>query len=183
MKYESILIGALLFSLATAGFGEEQQPLDVVDSVDLKRYVGRWYEIASYPAWFQRGCTGSMAEYTLLSDGKIRVINSCRKGRLEGKLKQSKGTAEVVDATTNAKLKVWFFWPFKGNYWIIDLDPNYDWAVVGEPRRKYLWILCRGPTMEEDLYQAILSRLPQKGYDPSRLRKTPQNGGLKEMNP
>ncbi len=162
MKYETILIGLLLLSPARAGLAEEQPPLDVVDSVDLMRYVGRWYEIASYPAWFQKGCTGSMAEYTLLPDGKIRVINSCRKGSLEGKLKQSKGTAEVVDTETNAKLKVWFFWPFKGNYWIIDLDPGYQWAVVGEPKRKYLWILSRTPTMDKNLYQEILSRLPGK---------------------
>ncbi|MGD8944973.1 MAG: lipocalin family protein, partial [Desulfobacterales bacterium] len=81
---------------------------------------------------------------------------------------------EVVDSATNAKLKVWFFWPFKGNYWIIDLAPDYQWAVVGEPSRKYLWILSRTPTMDAAVYQGILKRLPQKGYAPDKLKRTDQ---------
>ena len=149
-------------------------PLSVVKKVDLKRYVGKWFEIASYPAWFQKGCTGTTAEYSLLSNGKIQVLNRCYKGSLDGQLKESKGKAEVVDTVTNAKLKVWFFWPFKGNYWIIELDTDYQWAVVGEPSRKYLWILSRTPIMEEAVYQGILQRLSQKGYDPEKLRKTVQ---------
>ena len=178
VKYRTIIMGILLLVSATVNSAKGQPPLEVVDFVDLKQYVGTWYEIASYPAWFQKGCTRSMAEYTLLPDGKIQVINSCRKGSLKGDLKQSKGKAEVVDTETNAKLKVWFFWPFKGNYWIIDLDPNYEWAVVGEPKRKYLWILSRRPTMAENLYSEILSRLPEKGYDPSRLRRTLQGSNV-----
>jgi len=180
MKYTAIPIGTLLLMSACAGAAKDYCPPGVVDFVDLKRYLGRWYEIASYPAWFQKGCTGSMAEYTLLPDGKIQVINSCRENSLDGKLKQAKGKAEVVDTTTNAKLKVWFFWPFKGNYWIIDLDPDYRWAVVGEPKRKYLWILSRTPTMDQAVFQDILARLPQKGYDPARLKKTVQLSNAKE---
>jgi apolipoprotein D and lipocalin family protein len=145
-----------------------------VDAVDLNRYLGKWYEIASYPAWFQKDCNASTAEYSLLPDGKIQVVNRCRKGSLDGPLKESKGKAEVVDTTTNAKLKVWFFWPFKGNYWIIDLDENYQWVVVGEPSRKYLWVLSRTPTMDESLYRQITNALPQKGYDPGKLRRTAQ---------
>ena len=150
------------------------EPLNVVDRVDPQRYMGRWYEIASYPAWFQRGCTATTADYRLLESGKIEVINRCRKHKLDGPPKESKGTAEIVDRATNAKLKVWFFWPFKGNYWIIDLAEDYAWAVVGEPRRKYLWILSRTPTLDQATYQAIVSRLPAKGYDPDRLQRTPQ---------
>ena len=153
---------------------QDKPSLNVVESVDLQRYLGNWYEIASYPAWFQKGCTGSTAEYTLMPDGRIQVINRCRKKSLDGPLKESKGKAEVVDLATNAKLKVWFFWPFKGNYWIIELDDDYRWAVVGEPGRKYLWILSRTPVMDETVYEGILSRLPQKGYDPGRLQLTPQ---------
>jgi len=152
----------------------EPAELTVVDFVDLDRYLGKWHEIASYPTWFQRGCTASTAEYALLPDGKIEVINRCRNDRTDGPVKESKGKAEVVDPNTNAKLKVWFFWPFKGNYWIIDLDDTYQWAVVGEPKRKYLWILSRTPTMEESLYQEIVSRLPAKGYDPAKLKRTQQ---------
>ena len=162
-----------------AGLARADSVLTVVPEVDLNRYLGQWYEIASYPAWFQKGCTGSTAEYSLLPDGKIQVINRCYKGRLDGPLKESKGKAEVVDTTTNAKLKVWFFWPFKGNYWIIDLHPDYQWAVVGEPSRKYLWILSRTPTMDAAVYQDILGRLPQKGYAPDKLKKTEQKPAAK----
>ena len=169
-----ILLTLIVFGCA--GTAKNESPLTVVDTVDLDRYLGKWYEIASYPAWFQKGCTGSTAEYSLLPKGKIQVINRCRKGSLDGPPKESKGKAEVVDTATNAKLKVWFFWPFKGNYWIIDLDSDYQWAVVGEPSRKYLWILSRTPTMDEALYQRILERLKDNGYDPARLSKTAQVG-------
>jgi apolipoprotein D and lipocalin family protein len=150
------------------------KPLEVVDSVDLDRYLGRWYEIASYPMFFQRGCTATTADYSLREDGLIKVINSCRKGTLDGKLKQAKGKAKVVDTETNAKLKVSFFGPFWGDYWIIDLDPDYQWAVVGGPKRKYLWILSRTPQMDEALYEEIIGRLPAKGYDPKHLNRTTQ---------
>ncbi len=149
--------------------------LEVVDSVDLERYLGRWYEIASYPAWFQRNCTATTADYSLREDGLIEVVNSCRKGSLDGKLKRAKGRAKVVDTETNSKLKVSFFGPFWGPYWIIDLDPDYQWAVVGGPSRKYLWILSRTPQMDQETYDAIVARLPAKGYDPAGLNRTPQS--------
>ena len=174
MKCVTTLLGMAIMVFAFEAMAQDKPPLSVVDSVDLQRYLGKWYEIASYPAWFQKGCTASTAEYSLMDDGKIRVVNRCRKKSLDGPLKESNGKAEVVDAETNAKLKVWFFWPFKGNYWIIELDDAYQWAVVGEPGRKYLWILSRTPTMEETVYQGILSRLPQKGYDPKKLQRTIQ---------
>jgi apolipoprotein D and lipocalin family protein len=176
MKHLPTLIAMSFFIFSCAGTVKSNSPLTVVDSVDLQRYLGKWYEIASYPAWFQKGCAGSTAEYSLLPDGKIQVVNRCRKDSLDGPLKESKGKAEVADTATNAKLKVWFFWPFKGNYWIIDLSPDYQWAVVGEPSRKYLWILSRTPTLDKGVYQGILGRLPQKGYDPDRLHKTAQVG-------
>ena len=174
MKTIVCLCCSITVVLMSATVHPDSVELKVVDSVDLSRYLGKWYEIASYPAWFQRGCTASTAEYTMLTDGKIRIINRCHKSRPDGPLKESVGKAEVSDDQTNAKLKVWFFWPFKGNYWIIDLDNDYRWAVVGEPKRKYLWILSRTPTIDQTLYRNILSRLPSKGYDPSKLKRTPQ---------
>jgi apolipoprotein D and lipocalin family protein len=176
MKY-ILLIGSLtLIFSACAAMPKGLPPLEVVDYVELDRYLGTWYEIASYPAWFTKDCTGTTAEYSLLSDGKIRVVNRCRKGSLDGPQDEAKGKAEVVDTTTNAKLKVWFFWPFKGNYWIIDLDDDYQWAVVGEPKREYLWILSRTPHMDDDLYDEILDRLVVQDYAPARLNKTSQPG-------
>jgi apolipoprotein D and lipocalin family protein len=169
-------LGVLLMALVTfAGVATAAQPeLTVVDAVDLDRYLGEWHEIASYPAWFQKNCVAVTARYSLRDDGLIEVVNSCRKGSLDGKLKQTTGRAKIVDSDTNAKLKVSFFGPFWGKYWIIDLDPDYQWAVVGEPKRKYLWILSRTPSMDDDVYQHILARLPDKGYDPDGLNRTIQ---------
>jgi apolipoprotein D and lipocalin family protein len=162
------------FTVVAPSRAGDRLPLETVDSVDLERYLGRWYEIASYPMYFQRGCTATTADYSLRKDGLIEVINSCRKESVDGKLKQAKGRAKIVDPTTNAKLKVSFFGPFWGPYWIIDLDPDYQWAVVGVPSRKYLWILSRSPRIDTALYDEILARLPAKGYDPAGLNRTLQ---------
>jgi len=169
-----LLVFIVAFALPTLSASAERLPLQTVAAVQLDRYLGRWYEIASYPAWFQRGCVATTADYSLRPDGAIQVVNSCRKGSLDGKTKVAKGKATVADPTSNAKLKVSFFWPFSGDYWIIDLDAEYRWVVVGEPRRNYLWILSRTPTMDEATYQGIVSRLPDKGYDPGRLHRTLQ---------
>lgn len=168
-----MILGLAAFS-ALPGGATEAPPLETVAFVDLDRYLGTWYEIASYPAWFQKSCTAVTAEYALRDAGMISVINSCRKHTLEGKPKQVKGRAKVVDTASNAKLKVSFFWPFWGAYWIIELDPDYQWAVVGVPNRKYLWILSRTPQMGDETYQAILSRLSSNGYDQNRLNRTLQ---------
>lgn len=150
------------------------QPLDVVEFVDLNRYIGKWYEIAKYPNSFEAGCVGSTAEYGIRDDGRISVFNTCREGGLDGELRTIEGSARVVDETTNAKLGVSFF-IFEAPYWIIDLDEeNYQWAVVGEPSRQFLWILSRTPQLDDDVYQGIVDRLPEKGYDPAGLVVTPQ---------
>ena len=169
----SILIGGAI-ALAAGSAWAQRPDLEVVEHVDLDRYLGTWYEIASYPAWFQKNCTAVTAEYSLRDDGLIRVVNSCRKGSLDGPLKKSTGRAKVVDQATNARLKVSFFGPFWGDYWIIDLDPEYRWAVVGVPSRKYLWILSRTPTMDDALYRDIVARLPARGYTPESLNVTLQ---------
>jgi apolipoprotein D and lipocalin family protein len=149
-------------------------PLQPVAKVDLSRYAGTWFEIASYPQRFQEGCTGTTATYTLRADGQIGVVNQCRKGSLAGKAASAAGRARVVDRSTNAKLEVTFFWPFWGEYWVIDLGENYEYAVVGHPSRDYLWILSRTPELDDAVYQGILDRLQAKGYPLDRLRKTLQ---------
>jgi apolipoprotein D and lipocalin family protein len=149
-------------------------PLQTVQQVELDRYMGTWYEIASFPQRFQKGCVASMATYSLRKDGKVEVLNQCRDKTLDGKLRSAKGSAWVIDKKTNAKLKVSFFWPFSGDYWIIDLGPDYEYAVVGHPKRTYLWILCRNRQMDPGTYEAILQRLQAQGYDLSRLNKTLQ---------
>lgn len=139
-------------------------------SVDLARYAGDWYEIESFPAWFQRGCTGTKANYTPMPDGRIRVINTCTRGQ---KSVHIEGVARVVPKSNNSKLKVRFFWPFEGDYWILELDPAYRWAAVGHPNRKYLWILARDPQLDSAELASIRAKLAAKGYDINRLRPTP----------
>jgi len=145
--------------------------LEVVPHVELERYLGKWYEIAHLPAKFQEGCNETTATYTLSKDGSISVLNQCTKN---GKLKQAKGKAKVVDKDSNAKLKVTFFWPFYGDYWIIKLGNNYDYSVVGTPNRKYLWILSRTPQMDDMLYSQLIEHVESKGYDVGELIRTLQ---------
>ena len=160
-----------------ASTDSSRQPIDVVPHVDLERYLGTWYEIATIPQSFQKGCVGVTAEYSLRPDGDIQVVNTCIRGTLDGEVRRVRGKARVVDKTSNARLKVRFFWPFWGSYWIIGLDPDYQWAVVGHPGRKYLWILSRSPQMEDALYGQILELIAGQGYDLSRIEKTLQRSG------
>lgn len=149
----------------------EPGELETVSHVDLQRYLGKWYDIAHFPQSFQNGCSHTTAEYSLNEDGSIQVVNTCVKN---GKIKVSKGKAKVTDKETNSKLKVTFFWPFSGKYWIIDLAGDYSYAVVGHPNRKYLWILSRTKEMDTKTYSEILTRINKKGYDLSKLEKTIQ---------
>jgi apolipoprotein D and lipocalin family protein len=171
MTSKSLLLAAASALLCSCSLTTQSlPPLEVVPRVEPSRYTGTWYEIARYPNSFQKGCIHSSAVYKLGSDGSISVINSCLK---KGVMKTAKGKARIVDPITNAKLKVSFFWPFSGDYWIIDLGEDYDYAVVSEPRRKYLWILARSPQMDDSLYAQILSRLREKGFDTGILEKNP----------
>ena len=173
VRTKKLLAAAFALGLV-GGCGAFHSPLEVVDSVDIARYAGKWYEIARYPNSFERGCVGVTAEYTPRDDGRIDVVNTCIESSLDGPSREIRGTARVVDSTTNAKLKVSFFWPFEGDYWIIDLGKDYEYAVVGEPRRRYLWILGRKPTMADAQYRQIVERLPAQGYDPDKLVRTCQ---------
>ena len=172
-------VGAVLLVLMisvgpAAAESTTRPPLRTVDKVDLSRYSGTWYEVARYPNRFQRDCqSDTTAVYTLRNDGKVQVVNSCRQE--DGKTKKARGTAKVADKTTNAKLRVTFFWPFYGDYWIIGLDSDYRYAIVGEPKRNYLWILSRTPEMGGAIYEEILGQVRAAGYDPDKLIKTRQS--------
>ncbi len=150
------------------------QTLQTVPFVDLKKYAGKWYEIASYPQRFQKGCNCTTAEYTLSEKGFVIVENRCKKDSVNGKESYIKGKAFVEKDSSNSKLKVQFFWPFTGKYWIIDLADDYSYAVVSHPNKKYLWILSRKPKMDDAIYQQILSRLKEKGFDLLKLKITTQ---------
>lgn len=150
------------------------QLLQTVPNVDLKKYAGKWFEIASFPQRFQKKCHCTTAEYTLTDKGYIIVENSCNKDSVKGKLSYIKGKAFSIENTGNAKLKVQFFWPFKGDYWIIDLATDYSYAVVSNPNKKYLWILSRAPKLDVSVYKQILVRLKEKGFDLAKLNITEQ---------
>jgi apolipoprotein D and lipocalin family protein len=164
---------ALLFVEGVVTSSARAKEAQVVESVDLVRYMGKWYEIAAFPMWFERGCTCSAAEYTLQGD-TVLVRNSCRKDSPDGKLKTATAKAWAVKGTNNAKLKVQFFWPFRADYWIIALDADYRFAMVGHPKRKYLWILSRTPVMDERLYRELVETAKAKGYEVGKLRPTVQ---------
>jgi apolipoprotein D and lipocalin family protein len=174
-----ILLIAMLLPLAVlAQTGSKKEPV-TVQSVDLERYTGLWYETAKVPNPFQKKCArNTTAEYTIRKDGKIDVVNRCTQEN--GGVIQVRGVAKIADKTTHARLKVSFvnllgirlFW---GDYWIIGLDDEYRWAVVGDPSRKYGWILSRSPQMTEAHWEQVNGILRVQGYDPDRFVKTVQD--------
>lgn len=159
--------------IGTAQNQSKAAPLTTVEAVDLERYAGKWYEISKIPNRFQRQCAGNTtAEYALRSDGKIDVTNRCQKE--DGTVQEAVGIAEVADTVSNSKLKVsfvrflwrWWFW---GDYWIIGLGKNYDYAIVGTPTRKYGWILSRTPVIDPHQYESALDELRRQGYNPDNF--------------
>ena len=155
------------FASDSSGHTEERR-VTTVTAVDLERYAGLWYEVAKIPNRFQKQCArGTTAEYTLREDGRISVVNRCFKN--DGSLDDANGVAKVIDTSTNAKLEVSFVsflgWrPFWGDYWVIGLDENYEWVVVGTPDRKYGWVLARTPTLDESTMQEVRRILTTNGY-------------------
>lgn len=163
----SPLLALLVGGCVTTTEREGLPPLTTVSAVDLDRYLGTWFEIASFPQSFQAGCTATTATYTKKDDGTIEVKNECV---VDGKPKVALGRARVGESS--AKLEVSFFGPFWADYWVISLADDYSWAVVGHPSRDYLWILSRTPSLDGATYEDILSDLAARGYDTTRLVKT-----------
>jgi apolipoprotein D and lipocalin family protein len=153
--------------------GCAQAPLPVADNVDLARFQGSWFEIAKLPRATQADCVGTTAFYELESNGKMLVTNQCRLGSFSGVERKVTASARVPDPSVPAKLSV-DFGGFYGDYWIIDLAPDYSYAVVGHPTRQYLWVLARGTSLEAPTLNGILSRASDKGFDVSRLEYTLQ---------
>ena len=168
--------------LSMGGEKTSLPPLAAVPSLDVPRYMGTWFEIAKYPNWFQKKCTGggTTAQYRQQADGTVQVINRCR---LEsGAMNEAMATARQVGSATSPKLKVRFapawlsFLPFVwGDYWVIDLDEAYQLVAVSEPSQEYLWILARTPQVDPTAYNALQTRLAQKGFDVSKLELTRQD--------
>lgn len=167
MKKLVVFIGILLGFI---GCNKEYAPLDTVKKVELDKYLGTWYEIARYPNSFEEGCSDVTANYALKDDGDIKVTNTCVK---EGKENDAIGVAYATNVE-NTKLKVSFFRPFYGDYWIIMLGEDYSYAVVGNPSREYLWILARTSKLPQDVVDMIVKKLPSFGYSEDKLIWTPQ---------
>lgn len=175
---QSIGISSVLLAAAACIGMEQREPLTTVALVDLFRYSGTWYEIARLPMWFQRHCVDSKAIYTSRPDGRVGVHNECETD--SGGLDQVNGVATVVDQKTNARLNVVFDNFFarlfgssrQGNYWILDLDPDYRVAMVGTPDRRYLWILSRTPHLDEPTYELLVAKALELGFPVKDLIRT-----------
>ena len=178
MKTIAITVLLLLTSVSTLA----QEPLTTVASINVPRYMGTWYEIAKYPNWFQRKCvSNTSAQYSAQPDGTVRVQNRCTQE--DGQVKEAIGQARQLGASGSPKLEVRFapewlsFLPFVwGDYWVIDLDTDYQLVAVSEPKREYLWVLSRTPTVSAKAYDELLVRLRAKSMDTSKLERTRQGG-------
>ena len=172
MKYKKIAFTLLaLFTLSALGCSPQVKSPTTAHQVDLNRYVGTWYEIASFPNYFQKGCQRTTATYGLLGSS-VSVLNQCYRGN-PIKLSSAHGKAWPID-NTNSKLKVQFFWPFRGDYWILYIDPDYRFAIVGSPNYQYLWILSRTPSISDTLYHQLITIAQDKGYPIEKLNMTQQ---------
>ncbi len=181
MEHNSLafwIVAALAAGLVVTGILGAKPPLQVVDELDLSRYLGTWYAVASIPTTFERNCAqGTTATYALQPNGQIEVVNVCFSA--DGQRIEARGRAWVPDPKAPAKLKVSFvnllglrFFP--ADYWVIDLASDYSYAVVGHPSRNYGWILSRTPTLPADALKGIRERLEVQGYDWSRFREVNQ---------
>ncbi|MEP7234295.1 MAG: lipocalin family protein [Ignavibacteriota bacterium] len=166
-----LLASAFLFWGCASSKGD----LPVVKSVDLQKYSGYWYEIIKLPNRFESGLTCIMANYSIKPNGDIQVVNSGHKIEDVTTIKSSTGTAWVPDPSEPTKLKVSFFWPFSGNYWIIALDTDYKYVMIGEPSREYLWILCRDKKLPEETLKSLLAQASSQGFDITKLERTNQD--------
>ena len=188
MKHRPLMLAASVLALLAqvgpvAAADAPSAPVEPIAALDVPRYMGTWYEIARYPNWFQKKCVGdSRADYSLLERGEVRVVNRCREA--DGSVSEAVGVARQIGGADSPRLEVRFapawlsFLPIVwGNYWVLDLDPDYRLVAVGEPSREYLWILSRTPTVEARAYAELLERLAARGFDVDRLVRGEQGGG------
>ena len=167
IKRSLILIGLTGLILLSCSKTNKMENIDTttVESVDLKRYLGTWYEIARFPHSFEKGLVGVTANYSFRKDGKIRVLNQGYKGTLDGKFSRAEGKAKVPDPKNTSRLKVSFFLFFYGDYYVLELDEDYQWAMIGSSSPNYFWILSRTPQMDPEVYQMLLDNAEKRGYD------------------
>ncbi len=176
------ILGLLLIFISASQVSAQQadQSVKTIATLDVPRYLGTWYEIAKFPNWFQKKCVGNTkAVYTAKSDGNLRVLNSCKTA--SGETSEAEGAARQIGAKDSPRLEVRFapewlsFLPLVwGDYWVIDLDPQYQVAAVSDPKREYLWVLSRTPQLDSKVYEDLLQRLKQQQFDVRKLELTSQ---------
>ena len=168
-------LGLWAVLLLAAGCTSMGKPLQTVSHVDLPRYMGDWYVIANIPYFAEKGCVDSIESYALRPDGDIDNWFTCRKKSFDAPMKRKASALAVVDdKQTNARWRVKFFKVISVKYLVLDLDPQYQWAAIGHPSRKYGWILSRSKTLDGRTYSSILKRLGDQGYDTTKFVKVPQ---------
>jgi len=167
-------IAVLLVLALTTACAQSGTPPRTVERLDLDRYLGTWYEIASFPSWFQRDCVATQATYSKRDDGQVGVANACRDKTLDGEWSGIEGVAWPAEPGEFARLKVQFFWPLRGDYWVLALDPEYRWALVGHPDRDFLWVLSRTRALDDSVYAGIVEQARAQGFDVAKLRRTLQ---------
>lgn len=177
----TILFGSIFLLLSNAANAQAVDvPVKTISSLDVPRYLGTWYEIAKFPNWFQKKCvSNTQAVYSLRPDGNLKVLNSCKMA--DGEVSQAEGTARQIGPKDSPKLEVRFapawlgFLPMVwGDYWVIDLDPQYQVAAVSDPKREYLWVLSRTPELDKKTYDELLARLQSQRFDTHKLELTTQ---------
>jgi apolipoprotein D and lipocalin family protein len=177
----SILFGGILLAFSTAIFSQTADaPVKTIASLDVPRYMGTWYEIAKFPNWFQKKCvSNTQAVYSIRPDGNLKVLNSCKTA--DGEITQAEGTARQQGPKDSPKLQVRFapewlsFLPMVwGEYWVIDLDTQYQVAAVSDSKREYLWVLSRTPQLDKKTYDELLLRLRDQQFDTRKLEITQQ---------
>lgn len=146
-------------------------PMPVVDKVDVARYLGTWHQVAWIPNSFQGDCASDTKATYTLDGADLRVLNQCKDAK--GKTTEANGIAKIVEGSNNAKLRVSFFRPFYGNYWVLALDPDYKWVLVGEPKRSFGWVLARENKLDEATLNKVLDRAVSLGYDRSAFKMSP----------
>lgn len=146
-------------------------PSHTVDSVDLQRLEGKWYEIAAFPNWFEKNCRCTTSEYSYVGD-RLEVRNTCRK---DGKFASMSAKAYPVPDTGNAQLKLQYLWPMKHDYWVVARDEDYQYMVVGHPSKKYLWLMTRQPRIDDAIYDSMVRMARARGYEVENLEKTNQS--------
>jgi apolipoprotein D and lipocalin family protein len=173
----TVILGVLSHTaLASSGVSA---PLQSVNYVDLSRYVGVWYDIAHYPSRYQEKCQDSVASFSLRNNGEIDVLNSCR-DKQNGTLHHADGHGWVIDTTSNARLKISYFWPFRNEYVIIDQGKEYEYSVICTADKKHLWIIARSPSMSSDVYEKIMTNVEKQGFQRGNLINTEH---IKDLSP